>query len=61
MKLHSHVYWVCGIEKGMSEDYVRLRVSGLFRSAHHCRGRICLREDLRKSSNDSFRQIQRNM
>jgi len=42
MKLHSHVYWVCEIAKYTSENYVRLRVSGLFRSANHCRSRLCL-------------------
>jgi len=42
MKLHSHDYWVCGIAKYMSENYVRLRVSGLFWSANHCRSRLCL-------------------
>lgn len=61
MKLRSHVYWVCGIAKYMSGNYVRLRISSLFRSANHCRSRLCLREILPKSSNDSFRQIQSNM
>jgi hypothetical protein len=61
MKLHSHVYWVCGIEKYMSENYACLRVSGLFQSANHCRSRLCLREALPKSSYNSFRQIESNM
>jgi len=61
MRLYSHVYWVCGIQKYMSENCVHLRVSGLFRSANHCRSRLCLREVLPKSSNNSFRQIESNM
>lgn len=54
MKLHSHVYWVCGMAKYMSENYVRQRVSDLFRSANHRRSRLCLREVLPKTSNDNF-------